>query len=146
MNSCRDWWSWKRPGYFTMTQTQSRNHWNGGIEARPAEKFLSANISWKICRLDFLVSRRHLPHWLSSKGRSYQRGEWFISNGTIEGHFERETLREFHQGNLVHAWQCPASPGTCNPEETGLPDVPFSWSPNLFSGSGPVGLPPLPLT
>ena len=56
------------------------------------------------------------------------------------------TLREGHQGDLVLAWQCPGSPGTCNPEETGLPGLPVSWSPTLFSGSGPVGLPPVPWT
>jgi hypothetical protein len=38
------------------------------------------------------------------------------------------------------------SPGTCNPEETGLPGLPVSWSPTLFSRSGPVGLPPVPWT
>jgi hypothetical protein len=38
------------------------------------------------------------------------------------------------------------SAGTCNPEETGLPGLPTSWSPTLFSGSGPVGLPPVPWT
>jgi len=44
------------------------------------------------------------------------------------------------------ARQCPSSPGTCNPEESGLPVLPVSWSPTLFSGSGPVGLPPVPWT
>jgi len=46
---------------------------------------------------------------------------------------------EGHQGGLFHAGKCPGSPGTCNPEETGLPGFPVSWSPTLFSGSGPVG-------
>jgi len=41
---------------------------------------------------------------------------------------------------LVLARQFPGSPGTCNREETGLPGLPMSWSPTLFSGSGPVGL------
>ena len=36
--------------------------------------------------------------------------------------------------------------GTCNPEETGIPVLPTSSSPTLFSGSGPVGLPPVPWT
>ena len=36
--------------------------------------------------------------------------------------------------------------GTCNPEETGLSGLPMSWSPTLFSGYGPVGLPPVPWT
>jgi len=58
--------------------------------------------------------------------------------------FWRKTPREGHQGDLVLARHCPGSPGTCNPEETGLPGLPVSWSPTLFSGSGPVGLPPFP--
>ena len=40
----------------------------------------------------------------------------------------------------------PGSTGTCNPEETGLPGLPVSSSPTLFSGSGSVGLPPVPWT
>jgi len=51
-----------------------------------------------------------------------------------------------HQGGLVLVRQCPGSSGTCNPEETGLPRLPMSWSPTLFSGSGPVGLPSVPWT
>jgi len=47
---------------------------------------------------------------------------------------------------FVLAWQFPGSPGTCNPEETGLPGLPMSSSPTLFSGSGRVGLPPVPWT
>ena len=44
------------------------------------------------------------------------------------------------------ARQCPCSPGTCNPQETGLPGFPVYWSPTLFSESGPVGIPPVPWT
>jgi len=69
-----------------------------------------------------------------------------ISAGAIEGHFEGKTLREVHQGSLVLARQCPGSPGTCNPEEAGLLELPMSWSPTIFSGSGPVGLPPVSWT
>ena len=50
-------------------------------------------------------------------------------------------MKNCHQRGLVLARQCPGSPGTCNPKESGLPGLPMSWSPNLFSGSGPVGLP-----
>jgi len=49
-----------------------------------------------------------------------------ISAGAIEGYFEGKTLRESHQGGLVLAQQCSGSPGTCNPEETGLPGLPIS--------------------
>jgi len=100
----------------------------------------------KFLALIFLGSRRHPPHWLSSKGPNYQRGVLLISAGAIEGHFEGKTPREGHQGGLVLAGQWTGSPGTCNPEETGLPGLPLSWSPTLFSGSGPVGLPPVPWT
>jgi len=54
--------------------------------------------------------------------------------------------RECHQRGLVLARQCPGSPGTCSPEETGLPGLTVSSSPTLFSGSGHVGLPPVPWT
>ena len=40
--------------------------------------------------------------------------------------FWSKTPREVHQGSLVLA-QCPGSPGTCNPEETGLPGLPTSY-------------------
>jgi len=60
--------------------------------------------------------------------------------------FEGNMPREVHQGGLVLARQCPGSPATCNLEETGLPGLPISWSPTLFSESGPIGLPPIPWT
>ena len=68
------------------------------------------------------------------------------SAGAIEGHFERKMQREFHQGGLVLARLCPVSPGTCNPEETGLPGLPVSLSLTLFCGSGPVEQPRVPWT
>jgi len=39
---------------------------------------------------------------------------------------KEKTPREGHQVGLVLARQCPVSPGTCNPEETGLPGLPVS--------------------
>jgi len=69
----------------------------------PLQKIGSAKIRWKISRLDFLGSRRHPPHLLSSKGPNYQRGILIVSAGVIEGHFEGKTPREGHQGGLVLA-------------------------------------------
>ena len=66
--------------------------------------------------------------------------------GVTEGHFEGKMPQEGHQWGLVLARQCAGSPGTCNPEETGLRGFPMSWSSTLFSESGPVGLPPVPWT
>jgi len=148
MISCRDWWSWTKPGYISMTRRQSNNQWSGGLAAHPAPppKIPSAKIRWKTSPLDFLGSGRHPLHWLSSKGPNYQRGVLLISASAIKGHFEGQTPGDVHQGGPVLARQCPGSPGTCNPGETGLPGLPMSWSPTLFSGSGPVGLPPVPWT
>jgi len=146
MISCRDWWSRTKPGYITMTRRQSNNQWSGGIAVHPAPRIPSAKIRSKISRLYFLGSRRHLSPWLSSKGPNYQRRVLLISVGANEGHFEGKAPREVHKGGLVLARQCPGSPGTCNPEKTGLPGLPVSWSPTLFSGSGPVALPPVPWT
>ena len=80
----------------------------------------------EISCLDFLGSRRHPPHSLSSKGTNYQRGVLLISAGAIEEHFEGKSPREGHQGRLVLARQCPGSPDICNAEETGLPVFPVS--------------------
>jgi len=54
--------------------------------------------------------------------------------------------KEVKQGCLLLVRQCPGSPSTCNPEETGLPELLVSWSPTLFSESDPVELPPVPWT
>ena len=124
-----------------MTRRQSNNHWSVGIATHPAPKIPSEKIRWKSTRLDFWGSKWQPLHWLSSKGPNYQRGVLLISAGAIEGHFEGKTPRERHQGGLVLARQFPGSPGPCNPEETDIPGLPMSWSPTLFSWSGPVGLP-----
>ena len=60
----------------------------------PPQKIPSAIIPRKSSRLDFLGSRRHPPHWISSKKPNYQLGVLLISAGAIEGHFEGKTPRE----------------------------------------------------
>jgi len=143
MISYRDCWPGTKPSYITMTRRQRNNQWISGIVAHPAPK----NSECKNPLENF--SPRlfgHPPNWLASKGPNYQRGVLLISACAIEGHFEGKTPREGHQRSLVLAWQCPGSPGTYNPEETGLPGLPVSWSHTLFSGSSPVGLPPVPWT
>ena len=128
-----------------MTRRQSNNHWSGGIAPHPApKKFRVQESAGKVLTSNFLGSRRHPPHWLPSKGPNYQHGVLLISAGATEGHFEGKTPREIHQGGLVLARKCPGSQGTCNPGDTGLPGLPLSWSPTLFTGSGPVGVPLFP--
>ena len=150
MISCHDWWPWTRPGYITLTRRQSNNPWRGGIEAHPApslpaapQKIPSAKIRWKSSRL---------PRFYGIKKAS--------SSLII---FERDKLsmrsftqlcwcnwRTFWRKNAnAEGWsprQCPGSLENWNLQETGLPGLPFSWSPSLFSGYGPIGLPPFPWT
>ena len=121
--------------YHYDPETKQQSIWWGySALPRPTPKISKCKIRLKISRLDFLRSRRHPPHWLSSKGPNYHRGVLLIPAGTIEGHFEGETPWEVHKGGLVLARQCPGSPDICNPEEKGLPGLPVSWSPNLLSG------------
>ena len=144
MISCRDWWPWTKPGYITTNRRQSNNHWSGGIAAHPHQKIPSPKIHWKSYRLDFFRIKT-----ASSLVIIFQRAK--LSTPSITNlcwcnwrTFEGKTSREVHQECLVLARKCPGSPGTCNPEETGLPGLPISWSSTLFSGTGPVGLPPVP--
>jgi hypothetical protein len=86
-----------------MTRRQSNNQCSSGVAPN--------NSDWKNSlensRLDFLLSGRHPPHWLPSKGTNFQRRVFRISAGAIEGHFEGKTMREYHQVALVLARQCP---------------------------------------
>ena len=109
-----------------MTRRQTNNQWSGGIAAYPAPKIPSAKIRWKFLALIFWDQDDILRIDLSSKGPNYQRGVLLISAGAVEGHFKGKRPREGHQGGLVLARHCPGSPGTCNPEETGLPGLPVS--------------------
>ena len=139
----RDWWPWTKPGYITMTQRQSNNQWSGG-SPRP-QKIPSAKIGWKVLASIFWDQDVILLIDYHPTGQTIN-AEYYSSAGAIEWHFEGKTSREVHHGDVVLARQCPGSPITCNPEETGLPGLPMSWSPTQFSGSGPVGLPPVPWT
>jgi len=109
--------------------------WRYSGSPRP-KKIPSAKTRWKSSRLDFLGSRRHSPHSLSSKEPNYQRGVLLISVGATDGHFKGKTPPEGYHGGLVLARQCPSSPDTCNPEQTDLPGLPMYCSPTIFSGSG----------
>ena len=105
---------------------------------------------------------RMVPMWGGAVRLSYIQDAWclkvnYLAKGQtinaqyylyllvkLEDTLKEKRLRKFTKGGSVLARQCPVSPGTCNQEETGLPGLPVSWSPTLFSGSGRVGLPPVP--
>ena len=147
ITSCRDWWPWTKPGYITMTRRQSNNQWSGGIAAHPAPK----NSECKNRLENF--SPRFFGIKASSSLNIFQRAKLSTRSITYfcwcnwRTFWRKNTARRSPRaGGLVLARQCPGSPGTCNPEETGLPGLPMSWSPTIFSGSGPVGLPAVPWT
>ena len=104
---------------------QQSMEWRHSGSPRP-KKFRVQKSAGKVLASIFLGSRRHPPHLLPFNGPNYQRRVLLISAGESEGHFEGKTRREGHQGCLVIARQCSSSPGTCNPEETGLPGLPVS--------------------
>jgi len=104
MISFRDWWLWTKPGYITMTRRQSNNHWSGGIAAHPAQKNSECKNPLENFSPRFLVSRRHPPYWVSTKGPNYQRGVLLISAAAIGGHLkEKPRPREGYQRGLVFA-------------------------------------------
>ena len=139
MISCHDWWPWTKPGYITMIWRQSNNHsiapknWECKNQL---EKFSPRFFGIKTASSSLIIFQRAKLSMQSITHLCWCN--WRM--------FWRKKPQESHQGGLVLAWQCPSSPGTCNPEETGLPGLPMSWSSTLFSGSGPVGLPPVPWT
>ena len=132
MISCRDWWPWTKPSYNTMIRRQSNNQWIGSITAQPSLKIPSAKIRWKSSRLDFWGSRRHPPHWLSSKGPNYQRRVLSSLLVQFKDILKGKRSEEFPKGSC----SCTTMPRLtkhCNPEKTGLPELPVSWSPTLFN-------------
>ena len=129
-----------------MTRRQKSKQWSGGIAAHraPPQKIPSKKSAGKVLTSIFLdqdgiLLIDYLPKCQTINAEHFS----FLLAGAIGGHFEGKAPQEVHQGGLVLARQCPGSPGSCNPEETGLLWLPMTRSPTLFSGSGPVGLPPV---
>jgi hypothetical protein len=125
--------------YYDPETKQKSMEWRHSGSFHLAPKTSECKIPLEKFSTRFLWSRRHPPHWLYSKGPNYHL---LVQLKDFKG----KTQREGHQGDLVLARQCPGSPGTYNLEETGQPGLPTPWSSTLISGSGPVGLPPVPWT
>ena len=146
MISCCDWWPWMKPGYITMTRRQSNNQWSGGIAAHPApknsecknplEKFSPRFFGIKTASPSLIIfqrtklSTRNITHLCWCNGRTFWR-----KNAT--GRSPRGSCSCMTMPRLTYH---------LHPEETGIPGLPLSWSPTLFSRSGPVRLPPVPWT
>jgi len=110
MISCRVWWPWTKRGYISMTRRQSNNQWSFSIAAHPTRKNPECKnpLDKFSPRFDFLGSRRHSPHWLSSKGSNYQCGVLLIAAGAIERHFERKSSGIVTKGVLSLHENAPA--------------------------------------
>jgi len=142
--SRRDWWQLDETWLYHYIPETKQQSLSGGIAAHPTPKNSECknpleNLSprffgIKTASCSFIISQRaklstrRITHFCWCNWRTF----W------------KKTPRKVHQGGLVLVRQCPGSPGTCNPEETGLPRFPVSWSPTLFSGSGPFGQLPIP--
>ena len=129
MISCRDWWPWTKPGYITMTWRQSNNQWSGGIVAHTAPKNSECKNPLENFSLQFFGIKT-----ASSSLIVFQRAK--LSTRIIT-HFCWCNWRTFWRKNSTgRSLNLPCS-------WIGLPGLPMSWSPTIFSGSGPHGLPPV---
>ena len=96
-------------------------------------------------RLDFLGARDILLIDYLPKGQTINSEQYASLLVQLKDILKEKRGWRFTKG-VILARQCPGSPGTCNPKKTGLSGLPISWSPTLFSGSGPFGLPHVPWT
>ena len=112
-----------------MNRKQSNNQWSGGISAHPAPKVSECkntlqNLSPRLFIFwdqDGILLIDYLP-----KGQNINAEYYSSLLVQLKDILEEKPPREFHQGGLALARQCPGSPGTCNPEETGLTWLPVS--------------------
>ena len=126
MISCRDWWPWTKPGYITMTRRKSNNQWSGGIPAYPSPPL--QNSEWKN-PLEKLIKTASSSLIIFQRAKLSTRSIthlWWCNWRTF---WRKPSGVRSPNGGPVLARQCPGSPGTCNPEESGLPRLPVFWSP-----------------
>ena len=84
--------------HYDLETKQQPMEWQHSSSPRTAPKNSKCKNALEKFSSRSLGSRRHPPHWLSSKGPNYQRGVLLISAGVNEGHFEGKTPWEGHEG------------------------------------------------
>ena len=85
---------------------------------------------------------------------TFRNGDWCIKkqhNESLTREFNEPKNRQIRYAGMSKRGSCSCVtmlllPSHLNPEETGLPGLSMSWSPTLFPGSGPDGLPTVPWT
>jgi hypothetical protein len=130
-----------------MTRRQSNNHWIGGIAAHhapnysecknPLENFSTRFFGLKTASSSLIIfqrvklSTRSITYLCWCNWRTFWRKN--IAGSPPRRSCSCTTMPRF-TGHLQH------------PQKTGLPGLPTSWSPTLFSGSCTIGLPSVPWT
>jgi hypothetical protein len=142
MISCRDCWPWTKPGYITMTRRQRNNQWSEDIVAHLASnKFRVQNSTGTFLASNFgdqdgILLINYLP-----KGHTIN-AEYYLSLLLQLKDILKENVSESSQ-SVSCSWRVmPRLTGHLQPRKSWPPGLASSWSPTLFSGSGPVGLPP----
>ena len=147
MISCRDWWPWTKPGYITMTWRQSNNQWNGGIAAHPAQKNSECKNQLEKFSPRFFLGIKTASSWLIifERAKLLTRSILHLCccNRRI---FWRKSGGKVTKAVLFLHDNAPAHRALATLKKSGLPGLPVSSTLTLFSGSGPVGLPPVPWT
>ena len=148
MISRRNWWPWSKAGYITMTRRQSNNQWSRGIAAQPAPKnYECKNPLEKFSPRFFgdqdgILLIDYLP-----KGQTINME--YCSSLLVQ---LKDILKEKRHGKVTKGVlflhdNAPAHRALATQKKLAyLGWLPLSWPPTLFSGSGPVGLPPVPWT
>jgi len=109
--------------YDLETKQQSMEWWHSG-SPRP-KNFRVQKSTGKVLALIFSDQDGILLIDYLPKGQTINAEYYSSLLVQLKDILKKKTLREGHQGGLVLARQCPGSPGTCNPEETGLPGLPM---------------------
>jgi len=111
-----------------MARRQSNTQWSGGITAYPAPKKFRVqkspvkNFAWIFFGQDGILLIDYLSKGQTINAECYSSLLVQLKDISKEKHGGKVTN---HQGGLVLVRQCPGSPGTCNPEESGLPGLPM---------------------
>jgi len=111
-----------------MTRRQSNNQLSGAIAALPPpQKIQSAKIRSKILASIFGgIKTASSPFITFQRAKLSTRSIAHIILAQLKDILKEKAPREGHQEGLVLARKCPGSPGTCNPEKTGVPGLPVS--------------------
>jgi len=107
-----------KPGYITMTHRQSNNQWSGSIVAHHTPRNSECKNPLVVLALNFWNQNGILLIDYLPKGQTINAE--YYSSLLVQ---LKDILKEKAHGKVTNVRQCPGSPGTCNPEETGLPHL-----------------------